>query len=143
MVCSISPGFPIVSASPCEMTATRAPPPPEVEASDFDWIGNLGRGGLGRVTKVRHRCACEVFAVKEAINPTPDPEELRRPRCSAEPPGSPSPTWCAAMLSSSAPVVARPACSSTWTLDPCSPSSAAAGGAGFRSQRCPSWRRGA
>jgi mitogen-activated protein kinase kinase 9 len=75
MACSVSPGFPMASASPRKMTTTRAPPPPEVEASDFDWIGDLGRGRFARVTKVRHRRTCEVFALKEAINPTPDPEE--------------------------------------------------------------------
>ncbi|KAK3133133.1 hypothetical protein QOZ80_6AG0532800 [Eleusine coracana subsp. coracana] len=65
------------------------PAPPEVESSDFDFIGVLGEGGFARVFKVRHRRTCEVFALKEAFNPSPDAEEeaevLRRAASSPSP----------------------------------------------------------
>jgi hypothetical protein len=45
------------------------------QASDFDWIGDLRRGGFATVIKVRHRRTGEVFALKEAIHPTQDAYE--------------------------------------------------------------------
>jgi mitogen-activated protein kinase kinase 9 len=78
MACSVSGAAPHrmfhhATAPPREMTTTSAPPP--LEASDFDWIGDLGRGGFATVIKVRHRRTGEVFALKEAIHPTPDAYE--------------------------------------------------------------------
>ncbi|TVU08658.1 hypothetical protein EJB05_42069, partial [Eragrostis curvula] len=65
--------------APHEMMMRAPPPPPlpepELDASDFDWIGDLGEGGFARVIKVRHRRTGEVFALKEAFYPTPDLEE--------------------------------------------------------------------
>jgi hypothetical protein len=80
MACSISGAAPHrifhqVTAAARETTTTSAPPPSEVEASDFDWIGDLGRGGFTTVIKVRHRRTREVFTLKEAIRPTPDAYE--------------------------------------------------------------------
>jgi hypothetical protein len=43
--------------------------------SDFDWIGDLGRGSFATVIKVRHRRTGEVFALKEAIHLTLDAYE--------------------------------------------------------------------
>jgi hypothetical protein len=45
------------------------------QASDFDWIDDLGKGGFATVIKVRHHRTGKVFALKEAIHPTPDAYE--------------------------------------------------------------------
>jgi hypothetical protein len=45
------------------------------QLSDFDWIGDLDRGSFTTVIKVCHRRTGEVFALKEAIHPTPDTYE--------------------------------------------------------------------
>ncbi|TVU09253.1 hypothetical protein EJB05_42710, partial [Eragrostis curvula] len=65
--------------APHEMMIREKPSPPplepELDTSDFDWIGDLGEGGFARVIEMRHRRTGDVFALKEAFYPTPDVEE--------------------------------------------------------------------
>ncbi|TVU45618.1 hypothetical protein EJB05_05109, partial [Eragrostis curvula] len=89
---SAAPHGMMMMRAPHEMMTRAAPPPPppepELDASDFDWIGDLGQGGFAKafspptifvwirhcakVIKVRHRHTGEVFALKEAFNPCHD-----------------------------------------------------------------------
>jgi len=78
----------IVGAAPHRMmmttkasTAAVAAPAPEehnsrpLRLSDLEWLGELGKGGFARVTKVRHRGTGAVHALKMTVNPEPVAEE--------------------------------------------------------------------
>ncbi|KAJ1289345.1 hypothetical protein BS78_02G157100 [Paspalum vaginatum] len=95
-----------ISAAPHRMmmkasTPAAAPAPEEhssrpLRLSDLEWLGELGKGGFARVTKVRHRGTGAVHALKMTFNPEPVAEEeakvLRRAA------GSPNVVGCYGLL---------------------------------------------
>ncbi|CAN6210469.1 unnamed protein product [Urochloa humidicola] len=72
MACSVAPALPhqmfnpVGAAAPDHQMMWKPPAPAEdgVRLSDFEWMGDLGAGGLARVCKVRHRRTGAVFALK-------------------------------------------------------------------------------
>ncbi|CAN6211371.1 unnamed protein product [Urochloa humidicola] len=106
MACSVAPALPHqmfhrVGAAPHQMMRkAKAPSPAEdgVLLSDFEWIGDLGAGGLARVSKARHRRTGAVFALKvsrDADDPGTEDEEAEVLRRAA---GSPHVVACHALL---------------------------------------------
>nr|CAB3456855.1 unnamed protein product [Digitaria exilis] len=106
MACSVAPAAPhqmlsrAAGAAPHQMITKLPPPSPapeeELHLSDLEWIGHLGDGGFARVSKARHRCTGEVFALKMSFYPDPAMEEEAKVLSRAA--GSPHVVECHALL---------------------------------------------